>query len=123
VALDTLLPDQPFFDALRKSTNAQLRFDIAQYWAANQPSGRPDLDAQLLALLNDRQTTAAVLDQTIGINSKAASAIINHRDGPDHTPGTSDDDLFETVAELDNVPFVGESTLSILRSHAATHSR
>ena len=42
----------------------------------------------------------AVLDIDCGIRSDAARNIIAHRDGPDGTPGTSDDNLFDSEDEL-----------------------
>lgn len=72
----------------------------------------------LQAFLNDADTTLALLDDTVGLNAIAASNLIAHRDGPDATFGTGDDDLFETVQEIDDVYYVGPSALSLLFDYA-----
>ncbi|MBW2457830.1 MAG: hypothetical protein JRI68_25215 [Deltaproteobacteria bacterium] len=69
----------------------------------------------VLALLNDRQTaTFDVLDVDCAIRKDAARNIIVHRDGQDETPDTADDDLFDSVSELDSVSQVGEWTIDQL---------
>ncbi len=68
----------------------------------------------VLALLNDVATTEVFLDEGLGLDSRAASRIIAHRQGPDGVDGSADDDRFDTVTELDEVGYVGEATLQAL---------
>lgn len=68
----------------------------------------------VLALVNDGSLTAADLKAAAGVTSKVARNIVNHRDGADGQHGTADDDAFDTLAELDAVPFVGPATLNAL---------
>jgi hypothetical protein len=54
----------------------------------------------VLALLNDAGTTVTLLDVDAELDVRAARNLVAHRDGPDAQPATSDDDRFETVAEV-----------------------
>lgn len=72
----------------------------------------------VLALVNDRDHDAAGL-RTVGrLDSRAARNVLQHRDGADGAPRTDDDDLFDTIAELDAVPQIGPATLRRLREAA-----
>lgn len=73
----------------------------------------------LLRLLNDETTTFAVLDDDVPLDRRAAEALIAHRDGADGLFGSDDDDLFDDVAEVDGVSWVGESALASLLDYAA----
>ncbi|MFK7988121.1 MAG: phospholipase D-like domain-containing protein [Sandaracinaceae bacterium] len=42
-----------------------------------------------------------------GIHSRAANNLVSHRDGADGAFGTADDDLFDDIAEVDGVSWVG----------------
>lgn len=42
-----------------------------------------------------------------GLSARTAASITNHRDGADNAMGTADDDLVETLVELDRIPYVG----------------
>jgi hypothetical protein len=66
----------------------------------------PELD--MLQLLND-QTYAdlELLDIDCGLHADAARNLIAHRDGPDGETGTADDNLFHSLAEVDDVPQMG----------------
>ena len=72
----------------------------------------------VLAFLNDRGTTTTLLDEAVGLDRRAAKNLVSHRDGRDARPGTSDDDRFDTVAELDAVAYVGDSALEDLLAYA-----
>jgi hypothetical protein len=72
-------------------------------------------DAAVLTFLNTAQTTLATLDVQVGLDKRAAEAILAHRDGPDAQPGTPDDDRFDSMDELDAVRFVGSSAIQKLR--------
>lgn len=72
----------------------------------------------VLMLVNDPAETAATLKSGAGITIRAAGNIVRHRDGTDGTPGTADDDRFDTLAELDAIPYVGPATLAALVERA-----
>ena len=85
-------------------------------WAASWVE--PDENAVVLAFVNDPQATLKVFDDDVGLTSLAAQSLIAHRDGPDGQPGTADDDLFDTLDELDAVPYIGPSALATLAAFA-----
>lgn len=66
---------------------------------------------EVLEFVNEDTTTIDVLKDEAGVHTKAAKAIHAHRLGPDGVEGTGDDDLFETLEELDNVTYVGPKAL------------
>ncbi len=68
----------------------------------------------VLALVNDQTLDAAALKAAAGITIKVSRNIVTHRDGSDGQAGTEDDDAFDTLAELDAIPFVGPATLNAL---------
>jgi hypothetical protein len=72
----------------------------------------------MLAFLNDPATTMTVLDYQVPLDKRAAGNLIGHRDGGDGASGTSDDDLFGTVAEVDAVRWVGVATIDRLAAYA-----
>ena len=68
----------------------------------------------LLAFLNDPSTTMEVLDQQVPLNQRTALNLIGRRNGSDQIAGTTDDNLFETVAEVGAVAWVGSSAMARL---------
>ncbi len=71
--------------------------------------------AVTLDFVNDQeQATFEVLDVVCELRSDSAKKIVRHRDGKDKVAFTSDDDLFDTVQELDDVAMVGPVTLQKL---------
>jgi phosphatidylserine/phosphatidylglycerophosphate/cardiolipin synthase-like enzyme len=64
----------------------------------------------IVAMVNDPATTAEVL-RAGGVTARAAKNLLAHRDGPDATPRTTDDDPFDALAEVDAVPQVGSATI------------
>lgn len=93
--------------------------------AACGPTGADDLaiDAQslsaaeeraVLAFVNAFDTSFGLLDEEVGLDRRAAQNIVDHRKGPDGRDGTADDDPFETIEELDAVPYVGPKALGQL---------
>jgi hypothetical protein len=90
--------------------------------SAEQPlvEGSPEARGILL-LLTDGATTFALLDDAVGLDRRAAAHLIAHRDGGDGVPGTADDDGFDTIAEVDAVPYVAASALDKLRAYAVAH--
>jgi len=68
----------------------------------------------VLALVNDPTMTAAKLKADAHLTARVSGNIAKHRDGADGQPGTADDDRYDTLAELDAVPYVGPATLNAL---------
>jgi phosphatidylserine/phosphatidylglycerophosphate/cardiolipin synthase-like enzyme len=71
----------------------------------------------VLALVNDPATTAATLKDA-KVTSTTAKAIFKHRDGADGVVRSGDEDLYDTVAELDAIKGVGPATLKNLKAQA-----
>lgn len=83
-------------------------------------SGSPE-EAAVLALVNDPAVDVTLLDIDVALDVRAATNIIAHRDGADAIPGTADDDLFDDIAEVDAVPYVGPAALQALLAYAQAH--
>lgn len=80
--------------------------------------GLNDADAQaILDFLNDCSTTLDVLDAVVGLDSDAATNLIEARNGPDGECGTADDTPFATLDEVDEVPQVGDRTIQDILSY------
>ncbi len=76
--------------------------------------------SELLAFLNDCDTTLSLLDDDVALDSDAAEGLISHRDGADDACGTRDDVPYATLDEVDAVPQVGDKAiLAILEWLAA----
>lgn len=63
------------------------------------------------------EASMEALDQTIGLDSRAAASIVAYRNGPDHTPTTADDERFDSLEELDALAWVGISAFQGLYAH------
>jgi Proprotein convertase P-domain len=74
----------------------------------------------VIAFLNAPSTTLGVLDDEVPLPSHAASALVDHRDGPDGVVGTSDDDPYDDVFEILAVDNIGPKRLETLVDYAAT---
>ncbi|MCA9596467.1 MAG: proprotein convertase P-domain-containing protein [Myxococcales bacterium] len=72
----------------------------------------------VVALLNDAATDLYVLDELVPLDKRAAENLIAHRNGADGVFGTADDDLFDDVAEVDGVPWVGPAAMASLLAYA-----
>ncbi len=79
--------------------------------------GTPEASG-VIAFLNDSSTTFTILDVDAALDSPAATNLIAHRNGPDGTFGTGDDDRYGDIAEVDAVKQVGDATLRSLLSYA-----
>ena len=77
-------------------------------------------DALVLALANTASQT--VLDDDVALDKRAAENIVDHRNGPDGLPSTADDDPFDTIDELDAVPYVGKSALAKMLAYAQANN-
>ncbi len=113
--------DDPFETVLELENVPFVGLDDLEALRAHAATWQPpDPDADLLAFVNHCTTTSTVLDDDVGLTSRAAGNIVAHRDGTDSICGTADDDPFDNVTELDNVPYVGASALAALRTYAQT---
>lgn len=85
-------------------------------------SGESDLTTEesrvVLALVNDPAVTADELIREAGTPATATRAIVARRDGEDGRAGTADDDRFDSIRELDDVPGVGPATIKKLFDYA-----
>ncbi|MFN0246912.1 MAG: hypothetical protein ACKV2T_08380 [Kofleriaceae bacterium] len=72
----------------------------------------------ILAVVNDTGVDEAKLDNVVGLSTRVAEAIVKHRDGEDREWGTDDDNPFDTLAELDAIPYVGPITISTISTYA-----
>ncbi len=85
---------------------------------ASSLSVAPGDAAPILALVNYPGTDVATLDGKAGLDVRAAKNIIIKRDGADGISPSADDDLFETLEELDAVPYVADAAFSKLLAFA-----
>jgi phosphatidylserine/phosphatidylglycerophosphate/cardiolipin synthase-like enzyme len=83
-------------------------------------AGSPE-EAAVLGLVNDPAIGFTILDDDVGLDRRAAENIIVHRDGADSAVGTADDDLFDSIDELDGISYVGPSALDKLLAYAVAH--
>jgi hypothetical protein len=77
--------------------------------------------AQVLALANYPGVDEAGLDGEVELDFRAAQNIHAHRAGADGFFPSSDDDYFDTIAELDAVPYVGDAAFQRLVAYAQQH--
>jgi hypothetical protein len=77
--------------------------------------------AAVLALVNYPGTTADVLDTQVGLDPRAAKAIVAHRSGRDGLSPSDDDVLFADLTELDAMTWVGDAAFEKLRTYALAH--
>jgi hypothetical protein len=76
---------------------------------------------QILALVNSPGTDFGVLDRSVGLDSRAAKNVIAARNGADGLCPSGDDVIFTTIAQLDAVPYVGDSAFAKLLAWAQAH--
>ena len=70
----------------------------------------------VLAVVNEADFDE--LDIDASLDSRAARNIVSHRQGADATDGTSDDNLFDDIAEVDAISYVGPAALASLLDYA-----
>jgi hypothetical protein len=99
---------------------ANHQVDFEHTASASLTEGTPQA-VGVLNLLNDKQTTFSVLDDDVALRSTAARTLISHRDGADGLLGTSDDNLYESVREVDAQKYVGPVSLTLLGQWAQRH--
>lgn len=79
----------------------------------------PSEIAGALAFVN--QASKATLVDEVGVSTRVATNITTHRAGADKELGTPDDDAFDTLRELDDIPYVGPRTFERLVDYARDH--
>ncbi|MFH1216469.1 MAG: amidohydrolase family protein [Pseudomonadota bacterium] len=109
--------DDYFFHTIDNSDIAKLNFDYSQFWKGESV---PDQDVAVLTFLNRQETTTDILDFNVGLDQRAAINIIKHRSGQDGVFGTSDDNLFDSLEELDQVTYVGRSAIEKIKANTAS---
>ena len=72
----------------------------------------------ILQFLNGPDATVSVLDNDVGLDTRAAKAIVAHVRGPDGVLGTADDNPFDSIAELDAVSYVGAAAITAIDKYA-----
>ncbi len=83
---------------------------VAQPKSVSIHEGTPE-GVAVLDFLNAESTTVDVLDYEVPMDARAAGNLIGHRDGGDDLWGTTDDDLFGSLDEVDAVRWVGPRTI------------
>src|SRR5262249_45137564 len=66
------------------------------------------------------ELTRSQLDNPVALATKAADNIVTYRLGDDGVAATSDDQRFDTLAELDAVPYVGPIAFGLMLDYAQT---
>lgn len=81
--------------------------------------GIEEATAEAGAVLRIASTfTRSKLEADVGLAEDAAKNIVAYRMGDDETNGSADDETFETLAELDSIPFVGPIAFARLLAYA-----
>lgn len=112
------------------AATAAIAATLAGCSPAGQVGERDDIDASFGNAKADGQFTHCQLTEVVlfasestsdvdvlvarDVHVDAAQAIVEHRLGPDGQAGTADDNIFDDLAELDAVDFVGPQTLNFL---------
>jgi DNA uptake protein ComE-like DNA-binding protein len=77
--------------------------------------------ARVLDLVNYPGTDVGLLDTIVGLDTRAAENIIAYRNGADGIAPSGDDQLFEDIAELDAIAYVGDSAFTKLTEYATAN--
>jgi hypothetical protein len=80
--------------------------------------GTPDAEG-ILELVNT--APRATLKDEVGLGAVATDGLLKHRAGADGVDDTVDDDLFDTLVELDHVPYVGSTSFAKLLAFARSN--
>jgi DNA uptake protein ComE-like DNA-binding protein len=87
-----------------------------------EPIAIPAHEAELmLAFVNDTSTDLALLDTEVRLERRAAEHILGHRNGADGVYPSADDNLFDSLEELDAVRYVGDTALAQIHDWAVAH--
>jgi len=111
---------------LALSACADLEDEIEDGDADSFPSGKADGGIEegspealgVLSAVNAPLLDAAQLKAGARVTSRVAANIMKHRSGLDGIAGSADDNPFDTLAELDKIPYVGPATLDALLAWA-----
>jgi len=71
----------------------------------------------ILRFLNGPDASFELLDIDVGLDVRAARNITDHVRGADGILGSADDDLLDTLAELDDIKYVGPSAIDKLYAY------
>lgn len=91
--------------------------------SSDAPAADADATARTLSEGSDEATIVLylanhldqdALDDDVTLDSRAAANIVAHRAGTDGVEGTSDDDVIDSLAELDGISYVGSSAMGEL---------
>ncbi len=85
-----------------------------------QTLSQPNATA-VIDLVNYPGTSAALLDDAVGLDARAARGIVARRDGADRVAPSADDVLYASVVDIDAVPYVGDAAFRALYAYAAAH--
>ena len=85
------------------------------------PQEGTDEATALLVFLDHELTDLQVLGDSVGLDMRATNSLLKYRDGSDGERGTLDDNGFDTVWEVDNVPGVAEAGLASMVDYALDH--
>jgi hypothetical protein len=99
----------------------ELTVETLEEDAAARIEGTP-VALGVLDLLNHEGTTFDKLDNTVGLDRRAARSLIHFRDGADGVYGTRDDQPFQTMAEVDDQYYVGKRALNALEDYAQANN-
>ncbi|MEE2961074.1 MAG: hypothetical protein VYA34_10060 [Myxococcota bacterium] len=75
----------------------------------------------MLHFLNAFSTDFEVLDDDAELDRRAAKNLIRHRNGRDNRHGSRDDNPFDSIAEVDDVRYVGRTALKKILKYARDH--
>lgn len=75
-------------------------------------------ESAIFAFLNGPEATVEVLDVDVGLDGRAARNIVAHVRGADGALGTGDDDLIQSIAELDGIAYVGAAAIAAIDRYA-----
>src|SRR5688572_26796349 len=86
--------------------------DAAFTSADGKADGYDLSEAQAIAVMRAAATTAAELKEA-GLSTRVSNNISAYAAGKDKRLGTADDQTFDSLAELDGIPYVGPRTLEM----------
>jgi hypothetical protein len=72
----------------------------------------------ILKFVNSADATVGVLDVDVGIDGRAAKNIVAHVRGADGALGTADDNLIDSIDELDAISYVGTTAIAAIEKFA-----
>lgn len=97
---------------------AALPIDLQEVTSARSSWDGTPQGIAALDFLNHGSTTKELLDDTVALDRRAAGNLVAHRDGGDAVYPSSDDDLFNSIDEVDSVRWVGPSAITKIIAYA-----